>query len=61
VPEYQARGDDEIWRLRPFERTLTVWRRQEDGSYVEPSVSGGTVGVASLPGVTIDLDVLLED
>src|SRR5688572_30827589 len=33
LPEYQARGDHEIWRLHPFERTLTAWRRQADGSY----------------------------
>lgn len=41
VPEYQARGDAEIWRLHPFDRTLTVWRRQADGSYVETSHRGG--------------------
>jgi Uma2 family endonuclease len=61
VPEYQARGDEEIWRIHPFERTLTAWRRQSDGSYVEASYSGGPVEVASLPGVTINLDVLFEE
>ena len=35
LPEYQRRGDQEIWRLHPFDRTLTVWRRQDDGSYTQ--------------------------
>ncbi|MBA2277402.1 MAG: Uma2 family endonuclease [Chloroflexia bacterium] len=58
LPEYQRRGDLEIWRLHPFERTLIAWRRQPDGSYTETTYSGGTVDVASLPGVEIDLDRL---
>jgi len=32
LPEYQRRGDLEIWRIHPFERTLIAWRRQPDGS-----------------------------
>lgn len=55
---YQERGDLEIWRLNPFERMLTAWRRQPDGGYVETVVTGGTVTPAELPGVTIDLDAL---
>ena len=31
VPVYQQRGDLEIWRIHPYERTLTAWRRQPDG------------------------------
>ena len=53
---YQERGDREIWRLHPFDRTLTVWRRQPDGSYAETIVRGGTVQPAELPGVTINLE-----
>ena len=30
---YQQRGDLEIWRIHPYERTLTAWRRLPDGSY----------------------------
>src|SRR5207244_1670714 len=30
LPEYIARGDREILRLHPYERTLTSWRRQPD-------------------------------
>lgn len=32
LPEYQARGDAKIWRLHPYERTLTARRRQPDGT-----------------------------
>lgn len=58
LPEYRDRGDLEIWLLNPFERTLTVWRRQPDGTYSEVMVHGGTITPAELPGVTIDLDAL---
>ncbi len=58
IPEYQLRGDHEIWRLHPYDRTLTVWRRNEDGSYAESDLTGGTIQPIALPGVTIDLDAL---
>ena len=58
LPEYQRRGDLEIWRIHPYERTLTAWRRQPDGSYTETLYRGGTVQPVALPGVTIDLDAL---
>ena len=57
-PEYEQRHDEEIWRLHPYDRTLTVRRRQADGHYLETVYHGGLVPVMSLPGVTIDLDVL---
>src|SRR5947209_8819162 len=38
IPEYRRRGDLEIWRIQPYERTLTTWRRQPDGSYTESAV-----------------------
>ena len=56
LPEYRKRGDLEIWRLHPFDRVLTVWRRQPGGAYIESVHTGGTVEVGSLPGVTVDLD-----
>lgn len=55
---YMARGDLEIWRMYPFERKVVAWRRQPDGSYARVVFPGGTVEVAPLPGVTIDLDDL---
>src|SRR5262249_56755611 len=58
VPVYQRRGDLEIWHLHPFERTLTVWRRQPNGTYVESVYHGGLVRPASPLGVGIHLHEL---
>ncbi len=58
---YRERGDEEIWLLHPYERTLTAWRRQADGNHVESTQQGGIASVASLPGVSIDPDTLLDD
>lgn len=60
LPEYQRRGDLEIWRIHPFDRTLTAWRPQPDGSYSESHHTGGRVQPAALPEVTIDLDTLFD-
>ena len=58
LQEYQRRGDLEIWRIHPYEQTLTAWRRQPDGSYTETLYRGGRVQPVALPNVTIDLDDL---
>jgi Uma2 family endonuclease len=58
--EYQRRGDLEIWRIHPYERTLTTWRRQLDGSYTETLITDGTVEPIELPGVKVDPDALFE-
>jgi Uma2 family endonuclease len=56
LPEYQQRGDREIWLIHPYERWLRAWRRQADGSYAETLFSGDAViGPAALPGVSIAL------
>ena len=60
IKGYRERGDLEIWFIHPYERTLTAWRRQPEGSYTEELYRSGVAPVASLPGVTIDLDVLLD-
>jgi Uma2 family endonuclease len=60
LPAYRERGDREIWFIHPYERTLTAWRLQPDGTYTETVYRGGIVPVASLPGVAIDLDALLD-
>jgi Uma2 family endonuclease len=59
-PEYKQRGDLEIWRIHPYERTITAWRRQADGSYSEATYLEGEVPVASLPGVSIPISRLFE-
>jgi Uma2 family endonuclease len=61
LPIYQQRGDLEIWRLHPYERTLTTWVRQPDGTYEETIHRDGIVSPTALPGVTIDLAALFTD
>lgn len=58
LPDYQARGDQEIWYVHPIERAVTVWRRQLNGTYSESHYREGTLIPASLPGVAIDLETL---
>jgi Uma2 family endonuclease len=60
VPAYQERRDQEIWRIHPYERTVTVWRLQADGSYTETHYTGGTVQIVALPNVTIVLGSLFS-
>ncbi len=57
---YRERGDLEIWLVHPYDRTITIWRRQPDGTYAETTVHGGRVQPSSLPNVTIDFDALFE-
>jgi Uma2 family endonuclease len=58
LPESQARGDREIWRLHPYERTLRAYRRTPDGEYEQHEYRGGVVRCLALPGVEFDLDDL---
>ncbi len=55
LPEYQRRGDAEIWLIHPYERWLKAWRRQADGMYAEALFTSGTVEPLALPGVRIEL------
>lgn len=59
-PEYRRRGDHEIWRIDPYRREVTAWRRQPDGSYSEAQYEAGVVRIESLPGVEISLDTLFS-
>jgi Uma2 family endonuclease len=61
LPLYQQRSDQGIWRIHPYERTLTSWQRQPDGSYQETIHRGGIVTPVALPGVAIDLETLFQD
>lgn len=60
LPDYFARGDEVVWRVHPYEKTVRAWTRQPDGSYLESEHGGGTVAIASLPGVAIDLAELFS-
>lgn len=61
LPNYQERGDREIWYVHPFERTLTAWRRQPNGAYAQTVYGTGTVRPETLPGVAIDLAALFAE
>jgi Uma2 family endonuclease len=61
LARYQERGDEEIWYIHPYERTLTAWLRQPDGTYRQTLHRQGVVHPASLPGVAIDLAALFAD
>jgi Uma2 family endonuclease len=60
LPEYRRRGDIEIWRIHPYERTLTSSRRQPDGSYADTVHTSGTVRPVALPSVAIDVETLFD-
>ena len=60
IPVYKQRGDLKIWRVLPYERTLTRWVRQPDGSYQEIVRRDGLISPIAFPGVTIDLDQLFD-
>ena len=60
LPEYQRRGDVEIWRIHPYDRTVTIWRQQGDGTYEVSIATGGRIRLAELPGVVVDLDDLFD-
>jgi len=59
-PEYKLRGDLEIWRVHPYEKTVTACRKRRDGAYSEAVYTSGSVPVESLPGVTIELAKLFD-
>ncbi|MGH2598887.1 MAG: Uma2 family endonuclease [Dehalococcoidia bacterium] len=61
LPEYRRRGDLEVWRIHPYEHTLTAWVRQADGTYLETVYRGGVVHPSALPGISIDLDALFAE
>lgn len=56
VHGYQQRGDLEIWLVDLRTRSVRVIRRQAEGTYTERNQPRGGIRVASLPGVTLDLD-----
>lgn len=60
LPIYQQRGDAEIWLIHPFDRTLTAWRRQADGSYASTFHDSGVIQPVALPDVTIELSALFS-
>jgi hypothetical protein len=60
IPAYQRRRDLEIWRIHPYDRTLTAWRRSPDGNYEETTFREGSVSSVALPGVIVELAALFD-
>ncbi|MFN8590504.1 MAG: Uma2 family endonuclease [Thermomicrobiales bacterium] len=54
LPVYHQRGDLEIWRLQPGDRTLTTWVRQVDGTYAETIYQVGAALPSPRVGQSID-------
>ena len=53
IPVYMERGDREIWRIHPYERSVTTWVRQADGTYQNIVYTSGVITLAALPDVEI--------
>lgn len=60
VPRYRERGDIEIWRIHPFERTIAAWRRQPDGHYLETLHTAGTIEPIALPELRLDVETIFD-
>ena len=55
LPIYVQRGDAEIWLIHPYEKTVTSWRRQPDGSYSSSVHQDGVIRPVALPDVVIEI------
>lgn len=60
LPEYRARGDLEIWRVHPYDFTITSWRRDADWTYLESVHDRGLLALHVLPEIVVDLDELFR-
>lgn len=60
LPVYQQRGDEEIWLVHPYDRTVTSWRRQPDGTYESSNHREGAIRLAALPDVVVDVAELFS-
>ena len=60
LPDYQQRGDHEIWLIHPFDCWLLASVQQPDGSYTDNRYDGGVLAPTHVPNVSIDLDALFD-
>ena len=60
LPDYFARGDEVVWRVHPYEKSVRAYTRNARGSYGVTEHSSGQIPIASLPGVSVDLAVLFS-
>jgi Uma2 family endonuclease len=55
LPIYMQRGDAEIWLIHPYEKTVTSWCRQPDGTYHASVHAAGIIERVALSDVVIDV------
>lgn len=60
LPKYREAGIEEIWLLNPFDRTLTVERRESSG-YAARTLTTGRVESTVIPGFWLDVSWLWRD
>ena len=58
--DYQQRGDAEIWRIDPRDRSVTSWVRGAGGSYTMRRYIRGSIRLSALPGVEIVLAAIFR-
>ena len=62
VALYERHGVKEYWLVHPSDRLVTIRRWGSDGRYGMPQIfeAKGTLAVATLPGLAIDLDAVFR-
>ncbi|MCC6793197.1 MAG: Uma2 family endonuclease [Thermomicrobiales bacterium] len=58
IPEYQRRGDREVWQIHPYERTVSIWSRDSRGDDRSRVVTSGRVQLTAMTDVVVDIDAL---
>ncbi len=60
---YQEAGVLEYWIVSPIEKTIQVWKLNEQGIYIslQPKVEGDIVTTPIIPNLEVDLTKVFED
>ena len=60
---YQEAGVLEYWVVSPIEKTVQVWKLNEQGIYIglQPNVEGDVVTTPIVPNLGVDVTEVLED
>ncbi|MBV8804235.1 MAG: Uma2 family endonuclease [Sinobacteraceae bacterium] len=58
---YERAGLRELWLIQPIDRTLDIYRLEEDGRYGPATILQlkGQTPISAVPGVSVDWDLLL--
>ena len=60
LADYQERGDAEIWRIDPRDRSVTTWVRSADGGYTARKYTRGSIRPSAFPGLEIALATIFR-